>query len=128
MAANQAKAGRQVHAFDLSQAAVDKAVAAGCRPAASVAEAVKDADVVITMLPAGAHVRAVYGDEVLAYAPKSALLVPRLGRSVMLSVVFQELTLLPFKERSHSATTSCMGGAGGQFVTSTTTRPPNSRL
>jgi 3-hydroxyisobutyrate dehydrogenase len=75
MAANQVKAGREVHAFDLSQAAVDKAVAAGCRPAASVAEAVKDADVVITMLPAGAHVRAVYGAQVIPNAPKSALLI-----------------------------------------------------
>jgi 3-hydroxyisobutyrate dehydrogenase len=75
MAANQAKAGRKVQAFDLSQAAVDKAVAAGCRAAASVAEAVKDAEVVITMLPAGAHVRAVYGEQVLVHAPKSALLI-----------------------------------------------------
>ena len=75
MAANQVKAGREVHAFDLSQAAVDKAVAAGCRPAASVAEAVKDADIVITMLPAGAHVRAVYGEQVIPNAPKSALLI-----------------------------------------------------
>ena len=31
MAANQAKAGREVAAFDLSRAALDKAVAAGCR-------------------------------------------------------------------------------------------------
>ena len=30
MAANQAKAGREVLAFDLSAAALDKAVAAGC--------------------------------------------------------------------------------------------------
>jgi 3-hydroxyisobutyrate dehydrogenase len=75
MAANQVKAGREVHAFDLSQAAVDKAVAAGCRPAASVAEAVTGADIVISMLPAGAHVRAVYGEQVLAHAPKSALLI-----------------------------------------------------
>jgi 3-hydroxyisobutyrate dehydrogenase len=75
MAANQVKAGREVHAFDLSQAAVDKAVAAGCRPAASVAAAVEGADIVISMLPAGAHVRAVYGEQVLAHAPKSALLI-----------------------------------------------------
>ena len=75
MAANQVKAGREVHAFDLSQAAVDRAVAAGCRPAGSVAEAVKDADIVITMLPAGAHVRAVYGEQVIPNAPTSALLI-----------------------------------------------------
>lgn len=75
MAANQVKAGREVHAYDLSQAAVDRAVAAGCRPAASVAEAVKDADVVVTMLPAGAHVRAVYGQEIIPHAPRSARLI-----------------------------------------------------
>ena len=75
MAANQAKAGREVMAFDLSAAAVDKAAAAGCAKAATVAEAVGRADVVITMLPAGAHVRQVYGEQVLAYAPKTALLI-----------------------------------------------------
>jgi 3-hydroxyisobutyrate dehydrogenase len=53
MAANQAKAGRTVLAFDLSAAALDRAKAAGCTPVDSAAEAVKAADVVITMLPAG---------------------------------------------------------------------------
>jgi len=75
MAANQAKAGRQVSAFDLSAAALEKAVAAGCQAAGSAAEAVKDAEVVITMLPAGPHVRGVYGEQVLIHAPKSALLI-----------------------------------------------------
>ncbi|MDB5419100.1 MAG: 3-hydroxyisobutyrate dehydrogenase [Phenylobacterium sp.] len=75
MAANQAKAQRPVMAFDLSKAALDKAAGAGCSAAGSVAEAVKDAEVVITMLPAGAHVRQVYADEVLPNAPKSALLI-----------------------------------------------------
>ena len=60
MAANQAKAGHQVLAFDLSQAALDKAAAASCTPVASVAEAVREAEVVITMLPAGPHVLSVY--------------------------------------------------------------------
>ena len=75
MAANQAKAQHHVRAFDLSAAALDKAAAAGCHPAGSVAEAVADAEVVITMLPAGPHVRGVYGEQVLAHAPKSALLI-----------------------------------------------------
>jgi 3-hydroxyisobutyrate dehydrogenase len=75
MAANQAKAGHEVLAFDLSKAAVDKAAAAGCKPAGSAAEAVKDADVVITMLPAGPHVRAVYHDEVLPNVKPGALLI-----------------------------------------------------
>jgi len=75
MAANQAKAGRQVAAFDLSREALDKAVSQGCTAAGSVAEAVRDADAVITMLPAGPHVYKVYTDEVFANAPKSALLI-----------------------------------------------------
>ena len=75
MAANQAKAQHAVKAFDLSQAAVAKAVEHGCTAASSVAEAVKDAQVVITMLPAGGHVRSVYGEQVLVHAPKDALLI-----------------------------------------------------
>ena len=75
MAANQAKAQHRVAAFDLSPAAVERAAAAGCEAAASVADAVKDAEVVITMLPAGAHVRAVYAGDVLPHVAKGALLI-----------------------------------------------------
>jgi 3-hydroxyisobutyrate dehydrogenase len=75
MAANQAKAQHQVRAFDLSAAALERAQAAGCHPATSVVDAVKDAEVVITMLPAGQHVRDVYIKEVIPNAPSSALLI-----------------------------------------------------
>jgi 3-hydroxyisobutyrate dehydrogenase len=75
MAANQAKAQRKVMAFDLSKPALEKASGAGCTASGSVAEAVKDADVVITMLPAGPHVRAVYHDEIAPNAKKGALLI-----------------------------------------------------
>ncbi len=77
MAANLAKAGHQVKAFDLSAAATAKAVEAGCAKAASAADAVRDADVVVSMLPAGKHVRAVYmnGDGVIAHAKKGALFI-----------------------------------------------------
>ena len=75
MAANQARAQRAVMAFDLSKAALEKAETAGCSAVDSVAAAVKDADVVITMLPAGPHVRQVYAEQVLPNAPKSALLI-----------------------------------------------------
>lgn len=75
MAANQARAGREVIAFDLSAAAVERAAGHGAKPVASAAEAVADADVVITMLPAGAHVRQVYAESVLPNAPASALLI-----------------------------------------------------
>jgi 3-hydroxyisobutyrate dehydrogenase len=75
MAANQAKAGREVLAFDLSEAALKRAAEHGCRPAASVAEAVSGADAVITMLPAGPHVRQVYAEQVLPNVAKGALLI-----------------------------------------------------
>lgn len=75
MATNQVKGGRTVSAYDLSPAAVDRAVAGGCSPAGSIAEAVRDAEVVITMLPAGKHVREVYETQILPNAPTSALLI-----------------------------------------------------
>ena len=75
MAANQAKAGRTVRAFDLSEAAVAKAVEAGCIACSTAAEAVQGADAVITMLPAGKHVISVYEADILPNAQESALLV-----------------------------------------------------
>jgi 3-hydroxyisobutyrate dehydrogenase len=75
MAANLAKAGHDVRAFDLAPAALDRAKEAGCLPAASAREAADGAEFVVTMLPAGKHVRAVYEEEVLAAAPNSALLI-----------------------------------------------------
>jgi 3-hydroxyisobutyrate dehydrogenase len=62
-------------AFDLARSALDRAAANGCEVAGSVAEAVREADAVVTMLPAGPHVRSVYAEQVLPNAPKSALLI-----------------------------------------------------
>jgi 3-hydroxyisobutyrate dehydrogenase len=75
MAANLAKAGHDVRAFDLSADALARAQAAGCLPVASAAEAADGAEAVITMLPAGAHVAQVYADSVFAAAPPSAILI-----------------------------------------------------
>ncbi|MEA1073215.1 3-hydroxyisobutyrate dehydrogenase [Sphingomonas sp. LY160] len=75
MAANLAKAGHEVHAFDLSQDALDRAAANGCDIADSAEAAVKDAEVVVTMLPAGNHVADVYRGTVLKTAPKGAILI-----------------------------------------------------
>ena len=60
MARNLVAAGHRVCAFDLVDAALDQPVADGCAGAGSAAEAAADAEVVITMLPAGEHARAVY--------------------------------------------------------------------
>ena len=75
MAANLAKAGHEVHAFDLSEAALVHAVERGSQRAGSAAEACKDADAVVTMLPAGKYVAAVYRDSVLGHAPTSAIMM-----------------------------------------------------
>src|SRR5215468_294595 len=75
MAANLVKAQHQVFAFDLVASALDAAVDKGARKAASAAEAVKDAEVVVTMLPAGKHVREVYEKDVLPNAGKDTLLI-----------------------------------------------------
>src|SRR4051795_4419417 len=75
MAPNLAKAGHEVRAFDLVPEAMARAKAGGCSTASSAADAVKDADVVITMLPAAQHVRAVYENDVAPNARAGALLI-----------------------------------------------------
>jgi 3-hydroxyisobutyrate dehydrogenase len=66
MARNLLKAGHALKAFDLSAAALDAAV-----------QAVADAEIVVTMLPAGPHVRQAYLGEggILGAARKGALLI-----------------------------------------------------
>ena len=77
MAANLAQAGHDVTATDLSVGAVDRAVEAGCKRGETVAATVADADVVVTMLPAGAHVKSVYTDDygVIENAKAGALFI-----------------------------------------------------
>ena len=60
MAANLVKAGHKVTGFDLNPAALEALSQAGGAVAASARDAVTGADVVITMLPAGEHVRQVW--------------------------------------------------------------------
>ncbi|WP_306334696.1 3-hydroxyisobutyrate dehydrogenase [Streptomyces sp. KL118A] len=76
MAANLVAAGHRVVGHDLSADALAAAAARGVVPAASAVEAVPGADVVITMLPAGRHVLALYQDEgLLAAAAPGTLFV-----------------------------------------------------
>ncbi|MCM8730410.1 3-hydroxyisobutyrate dehydrogenase [Hephaestia sp. MAHUQ-44] len=75
MAANLAKKGHDVHAFDLSEAALDRARKHGCLPAGSAKEAATDAEAVITMLPAGKHVEQVYADSVFGTVSTAAILI-----------------------------------------------------
>ena len=73
MAANLVKAGHQVHAFDLSAEALEKAQVNGCTPFTTVREAVQGVDAVVSMLPNGGIVKSVYSADVIGQAPKGAL-------------------------------------------------------
>jgi len=74
MAANLVKAGHKVVAFDLVDASRNQARADGASIAESAAGAVKGADVVVTMLPAGKHVLGVW-NEVVPAMTKGALII-----------------------------------------------------
>jgi 3-hydroxyisobutyrate dehydrogenase len=77
MAANLIKAGHAVSGFDINEDAGARLAAGGGTKVQSVAEACTDAEVVITMLPAGEHVREVYLGEagVLAAVGPATLLI-----------------------------------------------------
>jgi 3-hydroxyisobutyrate dehydrogenase len=79
MVRNLLAASHEVRAYDVSPDALAEAVQAGASEAASLADAVTGAEAVITMLPEGRHVRAVYlgdggNDGILGHAPREALL------------------------------------------------------
>ena len=64
MAKNLLAAGHTLHIFDLSEVALNDVATAGATVAGSAVDACKNAEVVITMLLAGKHVRQVYiGDD-----------------------------------------------------------------
>ena len=76
MAANLVKAGHTVTGFNLTQPPIDKLVADGGRAAASIAEAVADAEVVITMVPADPQVeQAILGEGGVLESAKPGTLV-----------------------------------------------------
>jgi 3-hydroxyisobutyrate dehydrogenase len=77
MAANLLKAGHRLRVFDLVPTAVEAAVALGATAAVSAVDAVVDAEVVISMLPASRHVDALYRGAagLLAAIPAGALVV-----------------------------------------------------
>ncbi len=74
MALNLVRAGHGVTGFDLSPAARQAATAAGLALADSALDCVRQAQVVVTMLPAGKHVRAVW-EEIAGAVPEGALLI-----------------------------------------------------
>jgi 3-hydroxyisobutyrate dehydrogenase len=77
MVRNLLKAGHEVIAFDVVARAVDAAATAGAGAARSAAEATAAAELVITMLPEGRHVREVYlgAGGVIAAVAEGVLLI-----------------------------------------------------
>ena len=75
MAANLVKAGHDVHAFDLAEAALDRAAEQGCTPFTDAGEAVAGVDAVVSMLPNGKIVDSVYHASVFGKAPAGAILL-----------------------------------------------------
>lgn len=77
MARNIAKGGHRVKAFDLDAAAVARLADAGIEPATSTADAARDVDILITMLPNSAHVeKAAFGEGGFAeILPRDALYI-----------------------------------------------------
>lgn len=90
MASNLVKAGHEVTVFDLSKEAVAALVSEGATSADTAHEPAAGAECVITMLPAGQHVEAVYlgEDGLLANLPAGTLVIdsstiaPETARSV----------------------------------------------
>jgi len=77
MARNLIKAGHAVTGFDVNAQAAEQLAAGGGARASTIAQACNGAEIVITMLPAGEHVREVYlgGDGVLAAVAPGTLLI-----------------------------------------------------
>ncbi|TCS39104.1 3-hydroxyisobutyrate dehydrogenase [Paucimonas lemoignei] len=81
MAKNLVKAGFTVTGFDLSAAALQALEAAGGKTADSAAQAADGAQVVVSMLPAAAHVKSLYlgsgqeGEGLLARLPAGTLVI-----------------------------------------------------
>jgi 3-hydroxyisobutyrate dehydrogenase len=74
MAVNLVKAGHSVTGFDLSSASCEQARNDGMSIAGSTVDAVRDAGVIITMLPAGKHVLSVWTD-ILPSVKEGTLLI-----------------------------------------------------
>jgi 3-hydroxyisobutyrate dehydrogenase len=109
MAANLVKAGHKVTAFDLVAALRDQAKSDGAAIGESAVAAVKGADIVITMLPAGKHVLGVWG-EVVPAMKKGALIIDCSTIDVESS---KQAHALAVKHGMGSVDAPVSGGTGG---------------
>jgi len=109
MAANLVKAGHKVVAFDLLEASRSQAKGDGAAIADSAASAVKGAEVVVTMLPAGKHVLSVWNDVIPAMS-KGALIIDCSTIDVESA---KEAHALAAKHGAASVDAPVSGGTGG---------------
>lgn len=112
MAANLLKAGHSLTVFDLSETALQAAVDAGARTAASPREVATTSEVVITMLPAATHVKAVYlnADGVLAGVRPG---VPLIDSSTIDPATARLIGESALKQGNPFADAPVSGGTGG---------------
>jgi 3-hydroxyisobutyrate dehydrogenase len=75
MAANLVKAGHDVRAFDLSEAALAKAAENGCATFTDAKATMTGVEAVVSMLPHGGIVDVFYHDKVFHVAPEGAILI-----------------------------------------------------
>jgi len=87
MAKNLLKAGYQLKVYDVVAQAVQEVVAAGAKAATSSADAAKDADIIVTMLPNSPHVKTVVMGEngVLEAAKSGSMLIDMSSISPIIS-------------------------------------------
>ncbi len=112
MAHNLLKAGHALSVYDLNQAAVQAAVDAGASRAASLRELAAHSELIITMLPASAHVRAVYlgEDGLLAHVAPGVALV---DSSTIDPATVKQLADTAAKRGNPLADAPVSGGTGG---------------
>jgi 3-hydroxyisobutyrate dehydrogenase len=109
MAGNLVKAGHEVWGFDLVAENMGRAASRGVTGRRSTADAAKDADIIITMLPAGKHVLAVW-DELLAAAKPGSLIIDSSTIDVASARTAHERAA---KARMLSLDAPVSGGVGG---------------
>jgi 3-hydroxyisobutyrate dehydrogenase len=116
MAANLVKAGHKVAGFDLVDTSREAAKAAGASIAATAVDAVKGADVVVTMLPAGKHVLSVW-TEILPSVAKGALLIDCSTIDVESAVAAHGLAAKAGVSSVDAPVSGGVGGAQGATLT-----------
>ncbi len=113
MAINLVKAGHQVCVFDLSESAVAHVVEQGATTNIDAAECVKDADFIISMLPAGKHVDAVYLSPetgLINHIRKDSLVI---DSSTIDAATSQKVAIALAKEGIKFVDAPVSGGVGG---------------